>query len=79
MMISKTVIAIRIYYGGVTAVCPMAELLFSDGVIEKIEWCNVKERARLMKFITGYTMVYDDRPKMDWLDFCERYGANVRN
>lgn len=60
----KSVIALRIYYAFDRQ--PMADLLMSDGVIETIEWTNVKQRKQFAERINGYTLVYDERPKLPW-------------
>lgn len=63
----KSVIALRIYYAFDRI--PMADLLMSDGVIETIEWTNVKQRKQFAECINGYTLVYDERPKASWKEF----------
>lgn len=60
------VVAIRIYYGGHTGVVPMADLRMADGVVETIEWTNVKQRKEFESAINGYTLIYDERPKRTW-------------
>jgi len=63
-MFEKTVIAIRIY---LTLNCtPMADLRMSDGVVEHIQWNDVKQRKPFEKQITGYTLWYDEREKRPW-------------
>ena len=63
----KSVIAIRIYFG--VNYTPMADLRMSDGVVETIQWTNVKARNKFMPLINGYTLVYDERPKRDWKEW----------
>lgn len=60
------VLAIRIYNGGYTGAVPMADLKMNDGVTETIEWTNAKQRKKFVPFMSGYTMIYDERPKRDW-------------
>lgn len=60
----QQVIAIRIYYKDDHI--PMADLRMSDGVVETIEWTNVKQRKEFEKLITGYTLIYDEREKRSW-------------
>lgn len=60
----QQVIAIRIYYKD--GHIPMADLRMSDGVVETIEWTNVKQRKEFEKLITGYTLIYDEREKRSW-------------
>ena len=67
----KMVIAIRIYYG--YAMTPMADLLCRDGVVETIQWNDVKARKEFEKYITGYTLIYDEREKQDWNDWVNAY------
>ena len=62
----KRVIAIRIYLGGPYCTCPMADLYMCDGVVETIEWVNVKQRKEFEPHINGYTLIYDERPKRSW-------------
>ena len=61
---TNTVIAVRIYYG--LNCTPMADLRMSDGVVETIRWTDIKERKKFIPLITGYTLIYDERPKRDW-------------
>lgn len=58
--------AIRIYLGGFTGVVPMADLLMTDGVVETIEWTDVRQRKQFESGINGYTLIYDERPKCEW-------------
>lgn len=60
------VIAIRIYLGGEFNITPMADLRLSDGTIVTIEWTNIVQRGRYESEITGYTLIYDERPKCEW-------------
>ena len=60
------VLAIRIYYGEFAGTVPFADLIMSDGVCETIVWTDVKQRKQFAEKITGYTLVYDERPKRDW-------------
>ena len=64
---NKMVMAIRIYYG--SAYTPMADLLCSDGVVETIQWTDVKARKEFEQYITGYTLIYDQRDKCGWDDW----------
>lgn len=62
---TRGILAIRIYFlpGGHV---PMADLRMFDGVIETIEWTNVKQRRQFESGINGYTLIYDERPKKGW-------------
>lgn len=61
-MFSKHIIAVRIYFAD--GLCtPYADLKFSDGVMETIEWVNVKQRKEFLQYTNGYTLFYDERPK----------------
>ena len=63
----KTIVAMRIYLS--ENATPMAELKTMDGVCETIQWNDVKERNRVEGLITGYTLIYDERPKRDWSEW----------
>ena len=63
-MFARTVIAIRIYFNDLCT--PMADLKMNDGVVEHIEWANVRDRKKFIPMITGYTLIYDERHKRDW-------------
>lgn len=65
----QQVVAIRIYYKD--GHIPMADLRMSDGVVETIEWTNVKQRKEFEKFITGYTLIYDEREKRSWEEWLQ--------
>ena len=74
-MFEKTVLAVRIYYYGscggngatfMSSTTPMADLKMSDGVVETIQWNDVKQRKEFLPLITGYTLIYDERPKRPW-------------
>lgn len=64
----RGVLAIRIYFdeNSATPRTPMADLLMVDHVVETIEWTNVKQREQFEEGINGYTLIYDERPKMPW-------------
>lgn len=64
---SMTVLAVRIYYSINNT--PMADLMMSDGVLETIQWTDVKSRNKFIPMITGYTLIYDERPKRDWKEW----------
>lgn len=66
-MFERGVIAIRIYYGLNNT--PMADLRMSDGVIETIQWTDVKQRKQFESGINGYTLIYDERPKREWSEW----------
>lgn len=66
-MFERSVIAIRIYYGLNNT--PMADLRMSDGVIETIQWTDVKQRKQFESSINGYTLIYDERPKREWSEW----------
>lgn len=59
-----SVIAVRIYYGLNST--PMADLKMADGVIETIQWNDTKQRKQFEKYITGYTLFYDEREKVSF-------------
>lgn len=62
---AKHIIAVRIYFAD--GLCtPYADLKFSDGVMETIEWTNVKQRKEFLQYINGYTLFYDERPKRNF-------------
>jgi hypothetical protein len=63
-MINKAAIAVRIYYG--LHQTPMADIKFNDGVTETIQWTDTKQRKEMIPYITGYTLIYDERPKRNW-------------
>lgn len=58
------VIAVRIYYGLNNT--PMADLKMADGVVETIQWNDTKQRKQFEKYITGYTLFYDEREKVSF-------------
>lgn len=66
-MFEKTVIAIRIYLGLNNT--PYADLRMSDGVVEHIQWNDTRQRKAFASLITGYTLIYDERPKREWQDW----------
>lgn len=69
-MLKAGVIAIRIYFRDYPfAKTPWADLLMSDGVVETIQWTDVKERKQFENRINGYTLIYDERPKREWKDW----------
>ena len=59
--IHGAVVAIRIYF--MDDRNPMADLAFAFGGTVTIEWTNVTQREKYSKGITGYTLIYDLRPK----------------
>lgn len=63
-MFIKTVIAVRIYEGLNST--PYADLRMSDGVVEHIQWNDVKQRKEFIPLMTAYTLIYDERPKREW-------------
>ena len=64
-VIIKHILAVRIYFAD-DSFTPMADLKFSDGVMETIEWTNVKQREEFLQYINGYTLFYDERPKRNF-------------
>lgn len=62
-----TVLAIRIF--SVLHGTSMADLVMSDFSVEHIEWTDVKQRKKFIPMITGYTLIYDERPKREWKDW----------
>ena len=58
------VIAIRIYLDDLCT--PMADLRLMDGTVTTICWTDVKSRQKFEAGINGYTLVYDERPKISW-------------
>lgn len=63
-MISRAAVAVRIYYG--INQTPMADIKFNDGVTKIIQWTDVEQRKEMLPYITGYTLIYDERPKRNW-------------
>lgn len=61
------IVAIRIYLKDGHQ--PMAELVFAFGGTETIQWNNVVEREKYVSGITGYTYIYDERPKREFKDW----------
>lgn len=72
MIFQRIVLAIRIYLGGYTGTVPMADLYIADGVVETIEWTNKKQRKEFESAISGYTLIYDERPKKSWAEWINR-------
>ena len=66
-MYTQGVLAIRIYYGLNNT--PMADLKMADGVVETIQWTDVKQRKQFESGINGYTLIYDERPKREWSEW----------
>lgn len=60
-----SIVAIRIYYDGDSST-PMADLKTMDGVCETIQWNDAKARKEFSGLISGYTFIYDERPKRAW-------------
>lgn len=63
-MFAKHVLAIRIYND--LNCTPMADLRMNDGVVEHIQWNDVKARKEFIPLINGYTLIYDEREKRKW-------------
>lgn len=63
-MFTPKVIAVRIYYG--LNATPMADLKMTDGVVETIQWTDVKQRKEFENRINGYTLFYDEREKANF-------------
>lgn len=59
-----SVIAIRIYLDDLCT--PMADLRLMDGAVHTICWTDVKSRQKFAPGINGYTLIYDERPKIPW-------------
>ncbi|WP_206459398.1 hypothetical protein [Anaerovorax sp. IOR16] len=57
-------LAIRIYHDSTKT--SMADIKMNDGVVEHIEWTNIKQREQFMKYINGYTLIYDEREKVSF-------------
>lgn len=62
-----TVLAIRIFNGLHST--PMADLVMSDFSVKHITWTDVEQRKKFIPMITGYTLIYDERPKREWKDW----------
>lgn len=63
----RGVLAIRIYFkDGEVGRTPYADLLMTDRVVETIQWTEPKQRKPFEAGINGYTLIYDERPKMSW-------------
>lgn len=58
------VVAVRIFLA--ENATPMADLFMADGVVEHIQWTNVKQRKQFEPLMNGYTLFYDERPKASW-------------
>ena len=63
--IEAGVLAVRIYFNEGNRT-PMADLYMTDGVVEHIQWTDVKQRKAFEGRINGYTLMYDERPKASW-------------
>lgn len=66
---NPSVIAVRIYYGLNST--PMADLKMADGVVETIQWNDVKQRKQFERYINGYTLFYDEREKVSFDELFE--------
>ena len=66
-MFTKSVIAIRIWLD--VNCTPMADLRMNDGVVEHIQWNDAKARKEFEPMISGYTLIYDERPKREWQEW----------
>ncbi|MEE1302258.1 MAG: hypothetical protein UHD64_05680 [Bacteroidales bacterium] len=58
---NNRVVAVRIYYG--LNFTPMADLKMTDGVVETIQWTDIKQRKEFEGRMNGYTLFYDEREK----------------
>ena len=58
------ILAIRIYV--TDHYTPMADLKTVNGEVITIRWTDVEARKQYEPFITGYTLIYDERPKRTW-------------
>jgi hypothetical protein len=61
------VTAIRIYYKNDRI--PMADLAFAYGGMVTIEWTNPIQRETFKSGMNGYTLIYDEREKADFMSF----------
>ena len=61
------VIAVRIYLDDYCT--PMADLRLMDGTVKTICWTDVKSRQQYEVGINGYTLIYDERPKIPWKEW----------
>lgn len=71
--IDGVVMAIRIYYSTTGEI--MADLVFSYGGKETIEWTNVAQREHFNSGINGYTLYYDEREKVNFSSFAKQVKA----
>lgn len=62
------VTAIKIYYADDNST-PMADLAFSFGGKETIQWTNVVQKEEYAKGINGYTFIFDERINGDFQSF----------
>ena len=72
-MFNKAAIAVRIYYG--LNQTPMADIKFNDGVMDTIQWTDIKQRKEMIPYINGYTLIYDERSKRSWDEW---QGSNAK-
>lgn len=61
--------AIRIFMDEEKHISPMAELAFAYGGTVVIDWVNPVHRQRYMSGISGYTLIYDERPRREFKDW----------
>jgi hypothetical protein len=61
------VTAIRIYYKNDRT--PMADLAFAFGGMVTIEWTNPAQRDIFKIGMNGYTLIFDEREKADFISF----------
>lgn len=55
----KYIVAVRIYFDYNKN--SRADLLFNNGVVEYIDWKRNSQRKRFAKYITKYTLWFDER------------------
>ncbi|WP_346938106.1 hypothetical protein [uncultured Clostridium sp.] len=45
---------------------PIAECHFMNGDVVKVFWNKLEVRETMLQYTNGYTLFYDERPKVDW-------------
>ena len=58
------VVALKIWdENGANGPETMAEAVYAFGTIETIKWNNVMDKAKVLPFINGYTIIFDERAR----------------
>lgn len=69
MEFKKFVDAIRVYYNEI-GIC-VADIKMSDGVVERIDWTEKRDRMKFLEIATSNTRFYDERKKPNWNDLVD--------